>query len=437
MDCPVCCQAFTAVARLLIQCPFCEYNVCSKCVKTYLLDTLDDPHCMNCRAGWNPEFIDEKLSRSFRTDQLAKHRRDVLLDREKSRLPSTVDAAEREKQKRHMQQQAREVSKRMRGLRIELNEADQMRRELYHGIVMLSRGITPGQEAERRQFVRACPAQECRGFLTQQWRCQLCECKVCSQCHEIKSDDGEHVCSPDNLATAQLLKKDSKPCPNCAAMIFKIDGCDQMWCLSCKTAFSWRTMRIETGYVHNPEYFRWMRENGRTIERNPGDVPAARGGCQEDRLPNLQNLSRNLRSKGLWRDKIGDVLRVITHVRYAVAVNINWALRRDARNQDPNQDLRIRYLMNEIDETDWKRALLNRERKRERLATISQVYDVLIQVGADILMRANNAETESQIESAMEEVEQLRRYYNESCARVNRRFNTVFEVSNIREDWTF
>ena len=50
-------------------------------------------------------------------------------------------------------------------------------------------------------------------------------------------------------------------------MISKIDGCDQMWCIKCHTQFSWRNGNVITGYNHNPEFFRWMRESGQTIPR--------------------------------------------------------------------------------------------------------------------------------------------------------------------------
>ena len=52
----------------------------------------------------------------------------------------------------------------------------------------------------------------------------------------------------------------------------KSSGCDQMWCVSCHTTFDWKTMQIKTsGILHNPEYFRYMRENGIAIPRNPND----------------------------------------------------------------------------------------------------------------------------------------------------------------------
>lgn len=77
------------------------------------------------------------------------------------------------------------------------------------------------------QFVRACPAPGCRGFLSTSWECGICDVSVCSQCYEIKAEDTIHICNPDILATARLLAKDTKPCPKCGVLIHKLEGCDQ------------------------------------------------------------------------------------------------------------------------------------------------------------------------------------------------------------------
>ena len=129
-------------------------------------------------------------------------------------------------------------------------------------------------ETERRVFVRACPAGDCRGFLSQVWKCGMCDNWTCPDCHEVKGleKDGPHMCDPNSVETAKMLAKDSRPCPKCASVIFKIDGCDQMFCTQCHTAFSWRTGRVEMGTIHNPHYYEYQRQRG-TVPRNPGDVP--------------------------------------------------------------------------------------------------------------------------------------------------------------------
>ena len=77
------------------------------------------------------------------------------------------------------------------------------------------------------RFVRRCTAADCNGFLSSVWKCGICHVWVCPDCFEVKGldKDSAHTCTADNLATAALLRKDTKPCPSCGEMISKIDGC--------------------------------------------------------------------------------------------------------------------------------------------------------------------------------------------------------------------
>ena len=76
-----------------------------------------------------------------------------------------------------------------------------------------------------------CPNNDCRGFLSSQYKCEICKLYTCPHCHDIigHSKQDEHVCQPDSLKSAELIKKETKPCPTCGIRIFKISGCDQMW----------------------------------------------------------------------------------------------------------------------------------------------------------------------------------------------------------------
>jgi len=86
-----------------------------------------------------------------------------------------------------------------------------------------------GEHLEKKEFVRKCPVNDCRGFLSTRWKCDVCENYMCVDCNEIKKDD-THACDPNAVETIKLLKKDTKPCVKCGTMIFKISGCSQMWC---------------------------------------------------------------------------------------------------------------------------------------------------------------------------------------------------------------
>ena len=69
-----------------------------------------------------------------------------------------------------------------------------------------------------------------------------------------------------------MLKKGNKKLSIvCTAAIFKISGCDQMWCTQCHIAFSWKTGQKVTGVIHNPHFYQWQRNNGGATQ-NPNAV---------------------------------------------------------------------------------------------------------------------------------------------------------------------
>ena len=123
-------------------------------------------------------------------------------------------------------------------------------------------------DIKKYKYKYPCANNQCNGFVNENWKCDLCEKTTCKHCFIIKEE--EHECKEEDIATATLIRSNSKPCPKCNISIIKSDGCDQMWCVNCHTTFDWKTLRIKTsGVVHNPEYFRYMRENGIPIQRNP------------------------------------------------------------------------------------------------------------------------------------------------------------------------
>ena len=91
-----------------------------------------------------------------------------------------------------------------------------------------------GAEKVKREFLMRCPADECRGSLSTAYKCGTCEKHTCSECLEVlglademslESLKAAHTCKPENIESAKMIKKETRPCPKCGARIFKIDGC--------------------------------------------------------------------------------------------------------------------------------------------------------------------------------------------------------------------
>lgn len=254
-DCNICCEKFNRSNHKPVKCNYCDYDVCNTCTQKYLLDQIGDPKCMNCKTAWNREIMETNFTKKFYTTDYKKHREKVIFERQLSLLPETQPYVEIERIKY-------EYSKQISDVAAELTKVNRERRNL---IIQNTYQMTPDEhiahieklteidkkikcyeldinklrrisnirigrdtvKAERREFVRKCPGTDCKGFLSTQWNCGLCKVKVCNKCHEIKKEDAEHECNPDNVASAEMLMKECRQCPNksCSAMIFKIEGC--------------------------------------------------------------------------------------------------------------------------------------------------------------------------------------------------------------------
>lgn len=417
-DCIICAEKLNNSTRVPVACPYCEFTSCRTCCETYVLGETSSK-CMNtqCNKEWTRQFINSKFTNVFVTKKLKKRREEILFDIERSLLPATQPLVERMIKTEYVTNQMKEVRDKIHALN---SQKYDLQNELY-------RINSTNAPIERAEFVRACPDEDCRGFLSTQWKCGLCEKWSCPDCHEIKGHhrDEPHECNPDVLATARLLSNDTKPCPNCRTGIFKIDGCDQMWCTQCHTAFNWRTGRIES-QVHNPHYFEWLRRNGNAVPRDPLDNP-----CQRDiNHQNFARINNMLRNKfpndllsrpcTLFMEKL---VRNIVHLRYVILPRYE-VLNRERRNES----LRIQYMRNQIDADKFKTTLQRNEKKFEKNREIRNILDVLKTTVTDIILRFD-AHLEAQPQGnfnidILEEIDPIVDYANNCLADISKVYSS-------------
>ena len=418
MTCPVCICTFTEVIRKPVECSMCHYKSCVQCCKTYLLGSLEDAQCMSCHTQWSYDFMISNFTKTFVNGDYKKHRESVLLEREKSLLVATMPFVEREKERRKLSNTLKEMEKEMKRQRDIMRSIEARIAAKKDEIYDLMYNDKP---AERCEFVRACPATGCKGFLSTRWKCGVCDIKVCSQCHEIKGNDIEHVCDPQMVETAKAILKETRPCPNCAARIFKIDGCDQMWCTQCHIAFSWKKGTIEQGAVHNPHYFEYIRMNGVQMLRAPGDVPC--GGIVDPRIfiTHLRKLQDNANASRGHHD-IVDLLRGM----HFIANNTMFDDRFRVDNvRDQNRDLRIEYLMGELDEDNLKRKLQAREKQRLKKIDMRQILETLLAIMVDTFQRAVAAVNIAEVDEIFVEAKNVVRYINKCFVQHAQRFSST------------
>ena len=129
-SCDVCCEPFNRSTRCKVECPSCEAEICRKCTRRYLLNTTQEPHCMNCKIGWSKEVFTNAVLKIFINNEYSEHRKNVLFEKEKAKLPELMPLAEarrirREKQAKIYKEAAlvREKQKELRKKERELYEA--------------------------------------------------------------------------------------------------------------------------------------------------------------------------------------------------------------------------------------------------------------------------------------------------------------------------
>jgi hypothetical protein len=387
-----------------------------------------------CGKEWSRKFLRENLTNVFLNSKYKEHLENILFDQEKALLPATQPLVQEKILKQKLKKQLDELN-------LFINDLFKQKRELEYQI---QNGCI---KYDKSNFVRQCPANECRGFLSSQWKCGICEQWSCSECYELKGPirNCEHKCDPNNVETAKILAKDSKPCPKCQSLIFKISGCDQIWCTQCHVAFSWKTGKLEQS-IHNPHFYEWQRKNGGgTMLRNPGDVE-----CGRELNANMVSLIHLLSKK--HKDlhstkKMGGSLytnkTIHSKTDYSpIIVKIADIIRNSIHNlrvELPtfqtdyvfnNQYLRIRYLEKSISEEEFKRIIQRNDKKTKKNTDIAQVLQLANITVTDIIYRIidNLDKTENgkhSIDTIVKEFEEIIKYCNDILKDISFTYKVV------------
>jgi hypothetical protein len=200
-----------------------------------------------------------------------------------------------------------------------------------------------------------------------------------------------------------------------------------MWCVVCHTAFSWVTGQIETSRIHNPHYYEMLRNmsaNGE-IPREPENI------CNDDNIgiPDNHQIQILLRTKindleyNTFSKQILSITRQIFHILYDHPNTFQEKYEKDKRN------LRIRYLMNNITEEDWKKELQRKEKKYEKALNTYQIIKTLDIIGGDIVRSIPT----KNINTIYDDFEKLRHYINDGLYKVGTQYSNNYKTIN--KEW--
>ncbi len=408
--CDICCENMNKGTHREVSCPYCEFTSCLICFRRYLMESTNPfPDCMSCHHEFTLDFVAKSTPKTFHDQEYRKKRVEDLFSQERSLLPDTQHLVEQRMIRLKRKEEIAELIDEEKYLKFRMKEIRQRIRDLRS-----SDDAHAGEEKkERKKFIMGCPNGECRGFLSQAWKCGTCGIYACNKCRAVKNghDDDEHECDKDTVLTYEMLKAETKPCPKCAIPIYKISGCDQMWCVECHTPFSWKTGEVVTGVIHNPHFYQHQREqNNGVAPRVTGDIPG--GGCGE--LPWAETLEHVIEHRKHKFDNWRYCHRLVGHIRdvviprYPATIGI-----RD------NTDLRVKFLTNEIGEKKWRYILKMRQKKHEKDRAINQVLEMFVIVLTDLFNTYVSGDTSNLAEDA----ETLRSYVNRELLKIGRQYN--------------
>ena len=436
VECVICVEPMNKSTRKAVPCEWCDFVACRVCCEHRVLD-LPEPKCMNSQCGkpWSRKHMRAVFTGVFVDTRFKAHRAQLELDKEKALLPATqerlmvmkenaivIDQLSRDRdemssmllmltaersglvqrwsgrmhrlKKSQSQENETELAfiARIPGLATEhaafvaerQGLTDQMREleldmnHLTARVHALRTGrVDPSDNSvRRRKALRACPGDTCRGFLDEDWMCGMCNMEVCASCRAPIT--GAHTCNKDDVASAKAIDKETRGCPKCATAIFKIDGCDQMWCTQCQTAFSWRTGAIET-HVHNPHFFEWMRRTGGQA-RALGEVQCGR---EIDGMFMRELSAHGMRLCSTVSRNLEVACRTVSHIRLVELPDLQNRVNNDAARFN----IRADFLENRVSEDVFRAKVLQRVDMDTRNREKAQVLDMLVHASTDILHR--------------------------------------------------
>lgn len=448
IDCNICCSTLTSRNKE-VTCAHCQkYTCCVEGIRKFLCDAeySPDPICPGCKKLWTREFLIAKLGKSWFEGTYKDYRKNILIDRERSMLPTAQIEAEKiklqerkekelvslrtehtnlyqeirtlreEKEKFRIQHddKSKEFKDQLKKLNSNITEKSALRKELKIKINDFSSEIE--NKEERKTFVQACPNNNCRGFLSSQWRCGLCELWSCAHCGGIKGDskDSAHICDPKIAESFQLIKKETTNCPGCSAKVFKINGCDQMFCTSCKTPFNYKTGKIIKGRFHNPHFVEWQKEHGED-KRDPLDSPCGGTVGSYEFNKHLEKIYGKKNIPHHYTDMYNTILDTETRLIPIYTVN---------PGQERNMDLRVKFLLGRITEVQWKSQLIKAEKENEKKEELCLVLQAYRDISNEILRKMLKINKKEELDSLCAEYKQLCVFTTEGLRKVLDLYNS-------------
>lgn len=468
-ECDICIESFNKKTRTAISCVKCDFVCCKVCFKRYITDSEHLLQCMSCHVAFDRSSLFTRLGRGWMSKIYRNIRENILYEQERALFPAAQELIEKDLEVNKLRKRRDNLDKKYDQIRkdrlqplmqfryseeaMKVADAIDTYEQLVANVEIVDEQLQDERSSlsamiyemqnnnsapKKRTYVLACTADNCKGMLSSEsinkhghYVCAVCDHTTCCECRmQIPEDD--HDCDPDILATVQLLERSSKPCPSCAVPIFKISGCDQMFCTSCHASFSWRTLRLNSGTVHNPHHAEWLRTN-RNRPRETADVQCGREPSMEVALEIMSYMDDTIDTEieeGTTHYTAKEVMQLrsqatllFEYMRWAIHHHMVTipALSTDRNTHREGMLIRVALLTSEITESEFKTTIQRRDKMNSKRAELLQVCMTYRDALMDILAPYADPETMHPLEAWLELVTQIGRLE----AHVNECFATI------------
>lgn len=388
VECQICVSPLNKSTHKPVECHNCEFTACRECTQKYILDNKLTGQCMSCKVPWGRRFLADNFTRKFMKNEYTAHMESLVKDRELAMMPDTQKYIESYRRSKRAMDMANEldIDVGMSKARIEQIKSDLKDEERFLHALRRDRGhhrmvaFSTLTKSTNEPMFRKCSVAACSGFLDDDFECSVCFTYACEHCLEPLGDK-PHTCDPNTVESIKMLEKETKPCPTCKAVIYKIDGCDQMWCTECKTSFSWVSGLKLRGIVHNPHYYEWMRQTQGVVPRQPGDNPHECG------IPNVWSEPARIDNGAIPQDTRTYINNVHTLLRYDIQWRLHYLPTDENANEYDKLKIRLKYMNKEMSQEDMVSQIQRMDRKLAYDLEYRQIFEMIQRACGDCLWR--------------------------------------------------
>ena len=403
-----------------VVCSFCSVEICESCFQYSITMELKTPCCIYCKKNFSLEFVLENNDTKWCRKTFIPFFENLCLEREKSYLIDTIPKYKKMVEIRELKNELKKIpsdrkieanilkdfrenfqydEKVLEGLtKTKLTRAklaqirndknfvklltqkildkNNQKNKLNEKINLLQdKSNKKTKEDKKVTYICNCPNQKCRGFITNEYFCEICNLEICDSCMVEKKEN--HICNRNDVKSANMIKESSKPCPKCYSPIFKISGCNQMFCTNCHVVFDWQTLKIDKGNVHNVHYFEWM-----TSQNNSANINLDEIACGD-----ILEIYRNLFHDLYYHDENYNNIQYVKKIFQINRVLHGEIIENIRTNSIKNnfEKYRIQYLDNKISEKIWKSRIAKDTINNESYQSLIEVFEMYVTITSDFI----------------------------------------------------